>query len=561
MRLKWQVALMMKVALLQFNPIVGAVENNAARILQAAQQAHEQSAKMLVAPELALVGYPAKDLLYRSEILQQVENSLADLAAHAPLPILLGAPVRHYQPDKNPLWNAAVLCRNGKWQVVARKILLPNYDVFDEQRYFASWQPADGENSFVFNGVKIGVSICEDAWNDSQFWSQRRYQLDPVARLAKDDVDLLLNIAASPFSLDKPVLRERMLCHAAKLHQKTLLMVGQCGANDQLIFDGSSCLIDSKGNAVMRMSPFVQSLCVVDVPKEFTTPPADFVEPMALLVQALTVGIRDYVSKCGMSKVVVGLSGGIDSAVTAALAVKALGAKHVVGIRMPSAFSSEHSLKDAQDLANNLGILLITVPIESAVEMLRHTVAEPFAGLEGGNSDIADQNLQARVRCNILMDYANRTGALVLATGNKSELAVGYTTIYGDLAGALAPLGDVYKTQISQLALFINKNGVVIPTNTIIKPPSAELRPNQKDQDSLPAYAILDEILVRYIEQDMTVETIASELGISKDGVRQVTAMVQRSEYKRKQAPIVLMVSNRVFGDGRRWPVAQGSLL
>lgn len=549
---------MVKIALLQFNPTVGAVSNNCQRILDFAQQAYQQGAHLLITPELSLVGYPPQDLLLRAELHQQVIIALK-LLTQAPIPILVGAPIAHHLVGRAPLWNAMVACQPNGWQVVARKRLLPNYDVFDERRYFAPGDAHDGSNIWEFLGHRLGIVICEDVWNDPSDTNTPLYAENPVADVVNEGADVLINPASSPFTLRKPQKREAILRHLAQKYQKPLLMAGQAGGNDQLLFDGSSCVIDATGQVLTKAPVFEETLVFHTLSKQTQNPLqlTNRPEAMALLEKALCTGIRDYFRKCGFQKAVLGLSGGIDSAVVATLAARALGPHNVMGLLMPSQFSSAHSIEDAKTLANALGIQYITIPIEPSVETLRQTTKRAFEATWPDTSGIADQNLQARVRGILLMDYSNRNNALLLATGNKSELAVGYTTLYGDMTGAIAPIGDIYKTQVWQLAKHLNCSAHVIPNNTLQKPPSAELKPGQQDQDNLPTYKVLDVILQGYIDEELSADQISAQAGVDKSLIYQIIQMVHRSEYKRNQSPLCLMVSEKVFKAGRRWPIAQ----
>ncbi len=547
----------MRVALCQFNPLIGAISQNAERILAFAKQASEKGAQLLILPELAICGYPPQDLLFRQELLDQIEEHLLEIARHAPIPVLVGAPVRHHQPNENPLWNAAVLCTKGQVKVIGKKALLPNYDVFDEKRYFEPKGQKDEQGIMELGGVIFGVTICEDAWNDPQFWPHQRYQENPVEEVVGQGAQIILNLSASPYSRKKPLLREQVFSHLAKKHQRTLIMVGQVGANDQLIFDGSSVAIDEDGQVMARAPVFEEALLLVDIGVKAKEKARPFPNEMEMLSLALITGIRDYVQKCRSPGAIVGLSGGIDSAVTAALAVRALGPERVLGVRMPSKFSSNHSLEDAEELANNLGIKLHTVPIEPMVASFRNALSAPLAGFATHTDDVTDQNLQARARGMVLMAFSNKTDYLVLTTGNKSETSVGYSTLYGDMCGALGPLSDIYKTDVYRLAHHFNTNGPSIPERSITKPASAELKENQTDQDTLPPYDLLDAILSRYIDQEMPVRQIEQETQIPRKDLMRIISMVHRNEYKRRQAPFSLMVSERVFGMGRRWPIAK----
>jgi NAD+ synthetase len=539
----------MKIALCQFNPVVGAIHLNAERLIDFALEAKAQGANFMVAPEMAISGYVHKDLLFHPEMWKQVQQGLDLIAENSPIPFLLGAPIARGNLNGQPFWNAAVLCDKKAWKVVSRKQLLPNYDVFDERRYF---EPGNkGNVPLEIEGIKFGVTICEEAWNDPTFFEHRRYDADPMGDRVKQGAHVLLNIAASPFALDKPQFREKMLAHTAKRLHTPLLMCGQSGATDQVLFDGSSLAIDAKGNTLGRLDPFVEGLLVVEVDANGLSVQNGKLpkfERLEWMRQALVCGISDYVRKCGAKGAIIGLSGGIDSAVTAVLATQALGAENVIGVRMPSAFSSSHSLEDADELGENLGIKMMTIEIEEQVELFRKSL--------GKVSGVTDQNLQARVRGVLLMALSNEMGNLVLATGNKSEFSVGYCTLYGDMCGALAPLGDVYKTEVWQLARHLNVCKEIIPRSSIEKVPSAELKKDQTDQDTLPPYDQLDAILKGYMETPLSIDEIRKKTGLSSLQIQDVITMVHRSEYKRSQSPQILMLSDRVFGQGRRFPIA-----
>ena len=549
----------MKIALFQMNPLVGDPQQNLKQLLEAAGKAAQAGADLLVSPELSICGYPPKDLLFRGDMIGQIQLALQHLAQKTPLPILVGAPLPTDLPVGYPLTNSVVLCSAEGVQTVAHKQLIPTYDIFDEWRYFRPG-PSEGLGVVEINGFRLGITICEDAWNNASFWPQRRYAEDPVAALVAQGVDGLINVAASPFDEGKIQFRERLFSQMAQQHRCPVWVCGQTGAHDHLIFDGGSLVIDAQGDIVGDAPAFAPHLLVSSIEAGQLTADRQQrdMSRFANLEKALCLGIADYVRKCGGDKVLVGLSGGIDSAVTAALAVKALGTDRVVGVRMPSAYSSEHSLKDAEDLAQNLGMVCHTVQIEPVVTQLREQLALCFETAPPHSADITDQNLQARARGVILMGFSNRLGAMVLTTGNKSEVAVGYATLYGDMCGALAPIADVWKTDVYALANYMNREVEVIPRSTIIKPPSAELKPGQTDQDSLLPYDVLDRILQMYIEEQLGFDLIASEVDCLESDLEQVLKMVDRSEYKRWQSACVLRVSQKAFGEGRRMPVAAG---
>jgi len=557
----------MKIAIAQLNPTIGDLAGNAQKILAAAQQAADQDARLMLTPELALCGYPPKDLLLKPAFVEAMATTLAQLAQDLPpeLAVLVGTVepnVRSPQTGEKPLFNSTALLEGGKVQQIFHKRLLPTYDVFDEDRYFASGQDC---NVFMLKSaahdLRVGVTICEDIWNDEGFWGKRNYQTDPIADLANQGVDLIVNLSASPYSVGKQQLREAMLRHAAVHYQQAILYANQIGGNDDLIFDGNSFGCDRQGEIVCRGKAFDTDLVIVD----YNLETQDFtgttqVQPQnedAEIWAALVLGLRDYVRKCGFSKVVLGLSGGVDSALVAAIAAAAIGAENVLGILMPSPYSSDHSIKDALALADNLGIQTQKLPIGDLMKTYDQTFAELFADTEFG---IAEENLQSRIRGNLLMAVSNKFGHLLISTGNKSEMAVGYCTLYGDMNGGLAAIADVPKTRVYSICEWLNREIEIIPTNILTKPPSAELKPGQVDQDSLPPYDVLDDILDQFIlGHKSPAEIIAS--GHDSHTVERVTKLVTRAEFKRKQAAPGLKVTDRAFGTGWRMPIASKQLL
>jgi NAD+ synthase (glutamine-hydrolysing) len=544
----------MKIALAQFNPTVGDFSGNSARILELGQEAKRRGAQLAVFSELSLCGYLPQDLLERPAFLERNARELACLAQKAPLPLLVGYAARAGNSSGKPAANAAALVADGRILFEQRKMLLPTYDVFDESRYF---QAADSQHVFPLGGEQLGITICEDVWNDKNFWAKPLYERDPVVELVGQGSTVLLNISASPYTLDKRALRFRMLQSIALNHRRPLIYVNQVGGNDSLVFDGSSIALNAQGEIAARAHSFQDDLVLFDTSTgqgEVRPQPEDELEAAYL---ALVCGTRDYVRKCGFRKVVVGLSGGIDSAVVAALAVAALGAENVLGVSMPSPYSSAGSLTDAQALADNLAIEHIVLPIGGVFQAYRTALKPAFRDRP---EDVTEENLQARIRGNLLMAISNKFGSLVLSTGNKSEMAVGYCTLYGDMAGGLAVISDVPKTMVYELAYLINRQAggrEIIPQSTLTKPPSAELRPNQTDQDSLPPYEVLDRILKAYVEDQESPQEIADRCGFSLDLVREIASRVDRSEYKRKQAPPGLKITSKAFGLGRRFPIAQ----
>jgi len=555
----------MRIALLQPNPTIGDLRANAKKIADMVEGAQWQHAYVAVAPELALCGYPPQDLVLRQDFLGACQESLEELSRLVSIPLIVGAPVQEQTPLGPRVYNAAVLCMNGSVKTVARKQLLPNYTVFDERRYF---EPGTEHAPYLIKlgRYNLGVCICEDIWNDATFWPTRRYALDPVLALKKAGADAIINISASPFDLDKPALRDRMVAHAAKRHGLPIVIVCQVGANDQLLFDGGSAAYDSHGKAVARANSFEEDALLVELGggtlKGLSAGPVKSIDDKhPLLLAALSCGIKDYVNKCSASQVFIGLSGGIDSAVVAALAVHALGPSRVRAIWMPSAFSSAESLKDANDVASGLGLALETLPIEAIVNQFRDTLVPTLKKLDDAKyltaKDVADQNLQSRTRGVLLMALSNLQNGFVLATSNKSECAVGYATLYGDMCGAIAPIGDLYKTEVFEFAKYLMKLGMKIPEHVLTKAPTAELKPGQLDEQSLPPYAELDAVLMRYIEQGMAAADIAKDTALNEDLVRSIIAMVNRAEYKRGQGAPPLAVSKDVFGIGWRWPIAK----
>lgn len=540
----------MKIALAQFNPTVGDFDGNSARILEFAHQAKSRGADLAVFSELCVCGYPPQDLLERPAFIDRNHSQVAALAKAIPLPSIVGYVGKAQDNTGKPVANCAGLLANGKIVFEQRKMLLPTYDVFDETRYF---QPAHSQSVIRLNEQQLGISICEDCWNDKNFWAQRLYERDPVTELVGQGSTVILNISASPYVLDKRGLRLDMLRALAREHGVPVVYVNQVGGNDSLVFDGSSIAFTPKGDVAAQALSFEEDLVLFDTVAGTGDVRRQPTNELEAAYDALVCGTRDYVRKCGFSKVLVGLSGGVDSALVATVAVDSVGVKNVLGVAMPGPYSSEGSLRDAKHLAGNLGIDFIVLPITDVFSSYRRVLAEPFAGLP---EDATEENIQARIRGNLLMALSNKSGSLVLSTGNKSEIAVGYCTLYGDMAGGLAVISDVPKTMVYELAKFRNREGEVIPTETLTKPPSAELRPNQKDQDTLPPYDVLDRILKAYVEDLKSPEEIASHYGFRLDLVRQMTRRVDQNEYKRKQAAPGLKITSKAFGVGRRFPLA-----
>lgn len=541
----------MRIGVLQLNSTIGAYPANRDRLLAAYAQAVRDGAEFVLAPELFLCGYPPRDLLLRPDFIEANLAALQQTAAGiGAVPLCVGYVDRNPARPGRPLLNSAAVLQNG--QIVWRSIksLLPTYDVFDEDRYF---EPAKSIAPFVCNGRKLGITICEDIWNDEDFWPDRLYRRDPVRELIAQGADLILNISASPWSVGKEQTRLAMLQRVARDEKVPLVQVNSVGANDELIFDGHSVALNRQGAVLALGKGFTEDSFVVEV--DAATPPIQVNWPAKeeQLFHALALGIRDYVHKCGFKSVVLGLSGGIDSALVAVLAVEALGAAQVMGVSLPARYSSQGSLSDAAALAKNLGIRYEVLPIEAPFKAMEGQLAGVFAGTKPNE---AEENLQSRLRGVTLMALSNKFGSLVLTTGNKSEMAVGYCTLYGDMCGALAVIADVFKTEVYALSRWINRTRAIIPVDSITKPPSAELRPDQKDQDSLPPYEVLDAILHLYVVEHLGKDEIIKR-GFAPAVVNDVVNKVTFTEYKRRQAAPGLKVSSRAFGSGRRIPVAQ----
>jgi NAD+ synthase (glutamine-hydrolysing) len=540
----------MKIYIAQINPTVGALAANAEMIRRAYADGVAAGADVVLVPELAVTGYPPLDLLDREIFVNAALETRDALAAMTgAVTLIFGCITRNASWCGKPLHNAAIVARNGKVILEQHKSLLPTYDVFDELRYF---EPGHSVGVVEIAGLRAGIAICEDFWFDDEILGTKIYCRNPIDELARQGAQVILNISASPFNSGKRRARYDLFSRIAMRYDVPLVYVNQVGGNDELLFDGSSIVIDAKGRTTYCAPAFEEHSALVEL--EGTPCESVLALPIdAEIGLALILGLRDYLRKCGFRDVVIGLSGGIDSAVTAALAVEALGAEHVTGIAMPSQFSSQGSIEDARALAENLGIAFHTVPIGPIYQPYE----EAFHTLFGNTTfDLTNENAQARIRGNILMAWSNRTGAMVLSTGNKSEMAVGYCTLYGDMAGGLALLGDVYKTMIYRLARWLNREHAVIPESSITKPPSAELRPNQTDQDSLPPYDVLDEVLKLYIEEWLEVDAIAAS-GYDRELVARILRMVDTNEFKRRQAAPTPRVSSKAFGSGRQMPIAQ----
>ncbi len=542
----------MKVALAQINPTIGDIDGNVAKILDFARRARDGGAELAIFPELAICGYPPMDLLLKDSFVHANLAGLHSVRQHLSGIAALVGFVDINPGAGRPLFNACALLDGGKIKAVQQKTLLPTYDVFDEDRYF---EPATSYSAFAVNDWPLGISICEDIWNYRELYPRPRYQVDPIERMTLLHPRVLVNISASPFTASKHHIRHELVRNQAVKHSVPVIYVNQVGGNDELIFDGRSIAVDASGQLIARAAAFEEDLIFVDLALgegEIRESPED---PTINTYQALVLGTRDYMRKCGFEKAVIGLSGGIDSAVVCAIACAAVGSENVLGVCMPSPYSSAGSLEDARLLADALGIELRNVPIDSPMECFDRLLEPVF---EGKSRDVAEENIQARLRGLILMGLSNKYGYLVLTTGNKSELAVGYCTLYGDMCGGLSVISDLPKMMVYDVARYVNEreNREVIPVSTIEKPPSAELRPNQRDQDTLPPYVVLDGILHAYVEQRRSLDQIV-ELGYRPDVVRDVINRIDRNEYKRHQAAPGLKVTARAFGFGWRMPIAQ----
>ena len=542
----------MKIALIQTNPTIGDIDGNASRVLDSLQRASAAGARLAVFPEQTIIGYPAKDFLLRRDVIDRNLAALERIAAQTKdIAALVGYAERNEQAFGRPLYNTAALLHDGRVLARWRKRLLPTYDVFDEIRYF---EPGGPHPVVTFGGVKLGVTICEDMWSTEEMLGQPLYACNPISDLAAAGAELIFNISASPYFLGKHAVRLELIADHARRHYLPFVFVNQVGGNDEVLFDGSSTVVDATGQLVGQALAFAEDLLLVDLDHLATTRIELQPTGPASLHDALVMGLRDYLRKCGFRSAVIGLSGGIDSAVVAALAAAALGPENVHGVAMPSRFSSDHSLTDARALAENLGIRFSVIEIEPMHAAFERSLKPHFAGRP---PDIAEENIQARIRGTIMMALSNKFGSILLTTGNKSEVAVGYCTLYGDMAGGLAVISDVPKTMIYDLARHMNDRAGrdVIPQGSLTKPPSAELRPNQTDQDSLPSYDVLDAILERYEVRLQTADEIVAA-GFDPHTVADVLRKIHSSEYKRQQAAPGLKVTSRAYGFGRRMPIA-----
>lgn len=544
----------MKIALLQLNLTVGDLEGNVELILDGARKAAKRGARLCLTSELALTGYPPRDLLLNADFVCRCREAVSEISRRMPegVALLVGGVDLNHEGVGNPLRNAAWLIEHGAVPKVFYKWLLPTYDVFDEQRYF---EPAENINFFEFDGLKIGVTICEDVWNDRDNRNGRRYGSNPIPQIMEMDPDVLVNLSASPFNIGKQGTREKLLGDIAGKYRVPVFYANQVGGNDDLVFDGRSCAFSAEGRLVARGHGFKEDVVIVESDCSAGRIEEDDFCEEAEAWQAMVLGLRDYLGKTGFSKVVLGLSGGIDSALTAAVAAEALGAENVTGVLMPSPYSSKGSVDDSLDLVKNIGINCTTIPIDKLMGQFEESLADTFAGLP---ANVTEENIQSRIRGNLVMAISNKMGALLVTTGNKSELAVGYCTIYGDMAGGLAVISDLYKTLVFRVCRWLNEQGKgeVIPVAIIEKPPSAELRPDQKDEDSLPPYDVLDRIIELRVEGHKAESEIIAETGFDTETVQHVLRLIRISEFKRKQAAPGLKITSRAFGTGWRMPIA-----
>jgi NAD+ synthase (glutamine-hydrolysing) len=543
-----------KIALGQINPTVGDFSGNASKIVDYSRRAQAAGVGLILFPELSVCGYPPRDLVERPSFVARNRETVDRIAAETQgIAVICGLVTPAHSDTGKSVMNSAALLTDGKVAFIQSKMLLPTYDVFDEMRNFA---PAKSQELFSFCGNRMALTICEDAWNDKQFWRKQLYTVDPVASLIHAGGNFVLNISASPFWIGKREFRRDMLASIARQHKVPVVLVNQVGGNDSLVFDGSSLVLNREGKVIAQGRSFEEDLIFFDSQELSGEMHEQIAGEEASVYAALVLGTRDYMQKCGFHKAIIGLSGGIDSALTAVVAAEAVGPENVIGVGMPGPYSSQGSIDDARSLAKNLGIRFELLSINPAYEAYRQTLREVFAGQK---EDVTEENIQSRARGTLLMALSNKFGAIVLSTGNKSELGVGYCTLYGDMVGGLAVISDVPKTLVYRLSEYVNSRRAVIPQATLEKPPSAELRANQKDSDSLPPYEVLDAVLEDYVEDSHPAEQIAKDRGIDIEVVRRVIRMVDRAEYKRQQAAPGLKISPKAFGYGRRFPIAAKS--
>jgi len=543
-----------KIALGQINPTVGDFSGNAAKIVEFAGRARAAGAGLILFPELSICGYPPRDLVDRPSFVKRNRETAERIAAETKgIAVICGLVTPAPADAGRNVQNSAALLQDGKIAFMQSKMLLPTYDVFDEMRNFA---PAKRQELFPFCGNRMALTICEDAWNDKEFWAKRLYTVDPVEALIQSGGNFVLNISASPFWIGKREFRRDMLASIARGHKVPVALVNQVGGNDSLVFDGSSLVLNREGEVIAQGKSFEEDLIYFDSQSLTGEMHEQMAGDDASAYSALVLGTRDYMRKCGFGKAIIGLSGGIDSALTAVIAADAIGPENVIGVGMPGPYSSQGSIDDARTLAKNLGIRFELISIDPAYQAYRGMLKDVFAGTP---EDVTEENLQSRARGMLLMALSNKFGAIVLSTGNKSELGVGYCTLYGDMVGGLAVISDVPKTLVYRLSHYVNSRREMIPAATLEKPPSAELRPDQKDSDSLPPYEVLDAVLEDYVEDSHPIEQIAADHGFDIEVVRRVVRMVDRAEYKRQQAAPGLKISPKAFGYGRRFPIAARS--
>jgi len=541
-----------KIGLAQYDPTIGAFKHNVAQLVRFAGKARDEGCELVIFPELAVCGYPPRDLLEREEFIQDNRKAMDRLMSGVKgIAVLCGCVSPNTKRAGKPIYNTAILFEEGKVLANVHKRLLPSYDIFDETRYF---EPGTESTPVYFKGLSLGITICEDIWNDSDIFPEHNYHVDPVAELAEKGTDVFITINSSPFDIEKTAFRYHILEHLATKYRRPFFYVNAVGGQDCLIFDGNSMAVDHAGKIMAQAKDFSEDLVTGDTDTLQGEKHMVSASKEEAAVKALKLGLKDYATRCGFSKVVLGLSGGIDSSVTAAVAALALGPENVLGVIMPSPYTLEASIEDAEALARNLEIETITIPISGIFDSYLKTLEPVFSGKD---RNVTEENIQARIRGNLLMAISNKFGHLVLSTGNKSELAVGYCTLYGDLSGGFALVSDLPKTMVYKVAGYLNSEREIIPGRVLAKAPSAELRPGQKDQDDLPPYEILDVILEKYLEQNTPPDRIIAE-GFNPETVYRIVQMVDRSEYKRHQSPIGPRVTGRAFGYGRRYPVVHG---